>query len=417
MSPKQPKRSFLRWVDRLTKTPFFSSRKFQKLKCGEGCPGLMVETNDGLDDSARDAWFAQVRALTTRKSLNDACKARGIEVYEEREKKIKNVNTIVKRPRSAADLRDDLYNVDPSLYEIDVLPESCPRKIPWLVDQGLYNLKHHYEERMETSPPPQNAGESVALYTKRIFQLVLDLGPPEDLKKRKPGEVKKFEDETFRCTGNHGDCVKCGDPVKANPWNCVECGVNCASCVHEEGECQLEHYRCKPCLAKYGTPVFTTTPPGGSFIHGDEAKQKRGRIFINALGADAPAKLIRIAKATGSIETYELNVKKGCFSGTAACRRWTLAVESMETQLMDKSKQPFEGIVVDFEKAMEAAPAGADALDVAKAMVKEVHPGYNIIVVALDEKLVRTRAHGCRRCPVPLVVRGTHVKSHYVCFR
>merc|ERR1719201_966972 len=37
---------------------------------------------------------------------------------------------------------------------------------------------------------------------------------------------------------------------------------------------------------------------------------------------------------------------------------------------------------------MEAAPAGADALDVAKAMVKEVHPGYNIIVVSLEEKLV-----------------------------
>ena len=394
MSPKQPKRSFLRWVDRLTKTPFFSSRKFQKLKCGEGCPGLMVETNDGLDDSARDAWFAQVRALTTRKSLNDACKARGIEVYEEREKKIKNVNTIVKRPRSAADLRDDLYNVDPSLYEIDVLPESCPRKIPWLVDQGLYNLKHHYEERMETSPPPQNAGESVALYTKRIFQLVLDLGPPEDLKKRKSGEVKKYEEETFEGIGDYGACAKCRQTVTAHPWKCDKCGVNCASCVHEEGRCQVEHYRCKPCLAKYGTPVFTTTPHGGSFIHGTEDKQKRGRIFINALGADAPAKLIRIAKATGSIETYKLNVKKGCMSGEAACRRWTLAVESMETQLMDKSKQPFEGIVVDFEKAMEAAPAGADALDVAKAMVKEVHPGYNIIVVALDEKLVRTRAQG-----------------------
>ena len=69
-------------------------------------------------------------------------------------------------------------------------------------------------------------------------------------------------------------------------------------------------------------------------------------------------------------------------------------MKSMETELMDQSKRPFEGIVVDFEKAMEAAPAGADALDVAKAMVKEVHPGYNIIVVALDEKLVRTRAQG-----------------------
>ena len=92
-------------------------------------------------------------------------------------------------------------------------------------------------------------------------------------------------------------------------------------------------------------------------------------------------------------------------------------MESMETQLMDKSKQPFEGIVVDFEKAMEAAPAGADALDVAKGMVKKVHRGYEIVVVALDEKLVRSRAHGCRRCPVPLVVRGTYVKSHYVCFR
>jgi len=236
----------------------------------------------------------------------------------------------------------------------------------------------------------------VAEYNKRIFDLVYALGPPEPetLEARKPGEAKKFEDETFRGIGNHGKCVKCEEIVTAHPWNCDTCGVNCASCVHEEGKCNVLHYRCQPCFAKYGTPVFTTTPKGGSFIHGSEWFQKRGRIFINALGADAPAKLIRIAKATGSIETYKLNVKKGCMSGEAACRRWTLAVESMETQLMDKSKQPFEGIVVDFEQAMEAAPAGADALDVAKAMVKKVHPGYNIIVVALEEKLVRTRAQG-----------------------
>ena len=367
--------------------PKFLKRKSAGALIG-GSGGIRAEDAGGLEDPAREAWVAKVRALSgkTTPTLSKACKDRGIEIYYKENGKTKS--------RKVADLRNDLYDVDPSLYEIDVLPASCPRKIPWLVDQSLYNVKQHYEERMETSLPPQNAGESYAQYTKRIFQLVLDLGSPEDLKKRKPGEVKKFEDETFRCTGNHGDCVKCGDPVKANPWNCVECGVNCASCVHEEGECQLEHYRCKPCLAKYGTPVFTTTPPGGSFIHGDEAKQKRGRIFINALGADAPAKLIRIAKATGSIETYKLKVKKGCFSEKAACRRWTLAVKSMETELMDQSKRPFEGIVVDFEKAMEAAPAGADALDVAKAMVKEVHPGYNIIVVALDEKLVRTRAQG-----------------------
>ena len=89
----------------------------------------------------------------------------------------------------------------------------------------------------------------------------------------------------------------------------------------------------------------------------------------------------------------------------------------METELMDTSKEPHRGIVVEFENFMEKQPAGADALDVAKRMVTEVHRGYNIIFVALDEKLVRTRAHGCRRCPVPLVVRGTYVKSHYVCFR
>ena len=396
MSPKQPKRSFLRWVDRLTKTPFFSSRKFQKLKCGEGCPGLMVETNDGLDDSARDAWFAQVRALTTRKSLNDACKARGIEVYEEREKKIKNVNTIVKRPRSAADLRDDLYNVDPSLYEIDVLPESCPRKIPWLVDQGLYNLKHHYEERMETSPPPQNAGESVALYTKRIFQLVLDLGPPEDLKKRKSGEVKKYEEETFEGIGDYGACAKCRQTVTAHPWKCDKCGVNCASCVHEEGKCNYQEgrYRCKPCSAKYGTPIFTTSPKGGSFIHGSVFKQMRGRVFIDALGENAHDVLIRIAKVSASIEVYELKVKLGCMSGEAACRRWTLAEKSMSKELMDTSKEPHRGIVVEFENFMEKQPAGADALDVAKRMVKEVHPGYKLVVIMFEEKLVRSRAHG-----------------------
>ena len=367
--------------------PKFLKRKSAGALIG-GSGGIRAEDAGGLEDPAREAWVAKVRALSgkTTPTLSKACKDRGIEIYYKENGKTKS--------RKVADLRNDLYDVDPSLYEIDVLPASCPRKIPWLVDQSLYNVKQHYEERMETSLPPQNAGESYAQYTKRIFDLVMALGHPEVMEKRKPGEVKKFEEETFEGKGDYGKCAKCQQTVTAYPWKCDKCGVNCASCVHEEGRCQVEHYRCKPCLAKYGTPVFTTTPPGGSFIHGDEAKQKRGRIFINALGADAPAKLIRIAKATGSIETYELNVKKGCFSGKAACRRWTLAVESMETQLMDKSKQPFEGIVVDFEKAMEAAPAGADALDVAKAMVKEVHPGYNIIVVALDEKLVRTRAQG-----------------------
>ena len=346
-----------------------------------GSGGIRAEDAGGLVDPAREAWVAKVGALTGR-PLRDACVARGIEIYVGDKKK----------NRKVADLRDDLLDVDPSLYDVDV-PERCTPKIPWLFDQTPYNLKHHYEERMQTSVT-RNGGESEAEYNKRLFQLVLNLGPPKKLEDRKPGEVKKYEEETFRGRGSHGECVKCGDPVKAHPWNCVECGVNCASCVHEEGKCEVEHYRCKPCLAKYGTPVFTTTPHGGSFIHGSEDKQKRGRIFINALGADASAKLIRIAKATGSIETYKLNVKKGCFSGTASCRRWTLAVESMETQLMDKSKRPFEGIVVDFEQAMEAAPAGADALDVAKAMVKEVHPGYNIIVVSLEEKLVRSRAQG-----------------------
>ena len=363
-------------------------RTYPKLKCGEGCPGLMVETNYGLEDTvdpAREAWVAKVGALTG-KPLRDACSARGIEVYRE----------CGRRPRKVADLRDDLLNVDSSLYEVDVLPASCPRKISWLVEQTTYAYEQHYEERMQMSVEPRRGGESKAQYSKRVFDLVLALGPPKEPEKRKPGEVKKFEEETFRCIGNHGKCVKCEETVTAYPWNCVECGVNCASCVGEEGECEIEEgrYRCKPCFAKYGMPVFTMTPHGGSFIHGKPEKVARGRVFINALGADAPAKLIRIAKATGSIETYKLNVKKGCFSGTAACRRWTLAVESMETQLMDKSKQPFEGIVVDFEKAMEAAPAGADALDVAKAMVKEVHPGYNIIVVSLEEKLVRSRAQG-----------------------
>ena len=304
-----------------------------------------------------------------------------------------------------------------SILEIDDLPESCPRKIHWLADQSPYNLKKHYQERMEMSVEPQRGGESKAQYNKRVFDLVLALGPPKGMEKRKPGEVKKFEEETFRGRGNHGKCVKCEETVMAYPWNCEKCGINCASCVHEEGECKVEHYRCKPCLAKYGMSVFTTAPQGGSFIHGIPKRVARGRIFINALGADAPARLIRIAKATGSIEVYELKVMLGFFSGEAACRRWTLAVESMEKELMDTRKEPHRGIVVEFEKFMGKQPAGADALDVAKRMVKEVHPGFKLVVIMFEEKFVRSRAHGCRRCPVPLVVRGTYVKSHYVCFR
>lgn len=366
--------------------PKFLKRKSAGALIG-GSGGIRAEDAGGLEDPAREAWVAKVRALSgkTTPTLSKACKDRGIEIYYKENGKSK--------PRKAADLRDDLYNVDPSLYEIDA-PASCPRKIHWLVDQKIYDLEQHYEERMQMSVEPRRGGESHAQYNKRIFDLVLALGPPKELEKRKSGAAPKLEDETFEGIGDYGKCAKCQQTVTAYPWKCDKCGVNCASCVHEEGHCEHQHYRCKPCLAKYGMPVFTTNPQGGSYIHGDENLIIRGRKFINALGADAPAKLIRIAKATGSIETYELNVKKGCFSGTAACRRWTLAVESMETQLMDKSKQPFEGIVVDFEQAMEAAPAGADALDVAKAMVKEVHPGYNIIFVALDEKLVRTRAQG-----------------------
>ena len=352
-----------------------------------GSGGIRAEDAGGLEDPARVAWIEKVDAMSSMKEIMKACRARGIPVYHPR-----LPTDRFSRERDSEDLRDDLLNVDSSLYDLDV-PASCTPKIPWLFDQTPYNLKHHYEERMQTSVT-RNGGETEAQYNKRLFDLVLALGPPEDMKKRKCGAAKKLEDETFEGIGDYGACAKCRQTVTAYPWNCDKCGVNCASCVGEEGKCEHQHYRCKPCLAKYGMPVFTTNPQGGSYIHGDENLIIRGRKFIDALGADAPAKLIRIAKATGSIETYELNVKKGCFSGTAACRRWTLAVESMETQLMDKSKQPFEGIVVDFEQAMEAAPAGADALDVAKAMVKEVHPGYNIIVVALDEKLVRTRAQG-----------------------
>ena len=108
MSPKQPKRSFLRWVDRLTKTPFFSSRKFQKLKCGEGCPGLMVETNDGREDPARVAWIEKVDAMSSKKALLAACRARKMDVYsQELDKRGK------RKEKDSADLRDDLYNVDP----------------------------------------------------------------------------------------------------------------------------------------------------------------------------------------------------------------------------------------------------------------------------------------------------------------
>ena len=372
------------WLKRPRLPKFFKQKSAGALIGGSG--GIRPEDAGGLEDPAREEWRALVNDLHGN-VVTKECRKRNIQV----EVKIPKPGGKFKRKGIPIEqLRVDLGNAEPPF----VLLSQCTPKIPWLVDQDLYNLKHHYEERTETSLPPQNAGESYAQYTKRIFDLVMALGHPEVMEKRKPGEVKKFEEETFEGKGDYGKCAKCQQTVTAYPWKCDKCGVNCASCVHEEGHCEHQHYRCKPCMDKYGVPIFSTNPNGGSFIHGNEDLIIRGRKFINALGADAPAKLIRIAKATGSIETYELNVKKGCFSGTAACRRWTLAVESMETQLMDKSKQPFEGIVVDFEKAMEAAPAGADALDVAKAMVKKVHPGYNIIVVSLEEKLVRSRAQG-----------------------
>ena len=138
--------------------PKFLKRKSAGALIG-GSGGIRAEDAGGLEDPAREAWVAKVRALSgkTTPTLSKACKDRGIEIYYKENGKTKS--------RKVADLRNDLYDVDPSLYEIDVLPASCPRKIPWLVDQSLYNLKQHYEERMETSLPPQNAGESYAQYT------------------------------------------------------------------------------------------------------------------------------------------------------------------------------------------------------------------------------------------------------------
>jgi len=402
----------------LTKTPFFSSRKFrkfQKLKCGEGCPGLRPETNDGLEDTvdpAREAWRVVVDGLDAV-DVRKECNKRNIPVKIMVPPQKKRGKPAKAKMIGIPQLRVDLGNADPPF----LLLSECAPKIPWLVDQSPYNLKKHYEDRMQMSVEPRRGGESEAQFNKRVFDLVLALGPPEDLEKRKPGEAKKFEEETFEGIGDYGTCAKCRQTVTAYPWKCDKCGVNCASCVHEEGHCDQQHFRCKPCLAKYGTPIFSTSPVGGSFIHGHPSKVARGRKFIDALGENSHDVLIRVAKVSASIDVYELKVMLGFFSGEAACRRWTLAEKSMSTELMDTSKEPHQGIVVEFEKFMEKQPAGADALDVAKRMVKEVHPGYKLVVIMFEEKLVRSRAHGCRRCPVPLVVRGTYVKSHYVCFR
>ena len=94
-------------------------------------------------------------------------------------------------------------------------------------------------------------------------------------------------------------------------------------------------------------------------------------------------------KRTGSTALEIPSAACATAAPTAASDLFALALPSLPRA--EKMRDPHAPNNVDMA---EAAPAGADALDVAKAMVKEVHPGYNIIVVALDEKLVRTRAQG-----------------------